>query len=81
MRDPEPTRQVNHTRLAGGGDQLGDDLDIILRHLMRMFFTRSARMPIRERGAALAGFGGLGGGRHDASKTKEAYVDNWKMNL
>ena len=81
MRHPKPARQIDHPGLAGLGDQLGNEFDIILRDLVRMFFTRPARMPMRERGAALADFGGLGGWRHDASKTKGVSVDNWKMNL
>ena len=51
VRDPKPARQVDHARLAGRGDQLGDDLDIILRDLVRMLFPRPARMAMRERRA------------------------------
>src|SRR4030095_1492558 len=78
VRDPKPPCQVDHARLASRGDQLGNDLDIILRNLVGMFFSRSAWVPMWERRTALAGFRGLGGWRHGGSKTKQASVDNCK---
>jgi hypothetical protein len=44
-----------------------------------MLFARPPRMPMGERGTAFAGLDGFG--RHDESKSKEAAVDNRKMNL
>ena len=80
--DPEPTRQIDHPRLTGRGDQLRDNLDIILRDLLRMLFPRPAWMAMWKDGAAGAGFGRLGGGwRHSESKTKERFVDNRKIDL
>jgi hypothetical protein len=47
-----------------------------------MLFPRPVGMAIRQRAAAFAGFGGLGGGRrHGENKTKEPIVDNRKLNL
>ena len=66
-----PSRRARSidARLASGGDQLGDDLDIILRDLMRMLFPRPAWMAMRER-RTLADFDGLGSGRHGEAKQK-----------
>ena len=80
--DAEPPRDINDPRFAGRADQLGNDLDVILRNLLGMLLPRPARMPMGQGGTALARLRNLGGGgRHSQSKSKKAPVDNRKMNL
>ena len=79
MGDAESPCDVDHARLAGGGDELGDDFDIILRDLLGMLLAGPAGM---ARGQGRATFAkGSGFGRHDRNQTRKSAVDNWKIDL
>ncbi len=69
MRHSESSRQVNDACFSGRADEVGDDLNVILRRLLRMFLARPTTMAMGERGAFLAN--GIGSGRRHNNQANQ----------
>ena len=64
VRNPQTAGEVDHPRFTGPGDEFGNDLDVILRRLLRMFLPGSARMARRQGRPGWTGFWNLERGGH-----------------